>query len=99
MQRALLAGGRKSTQYDIMNVDTQAGIEEKDAKGKWIELQSSPTRGGVLRVKTGFSSGDEAQVDLASGAVGIVEQVDNDGDALVRFPTMTAYRNRARWVL
>ena len=56
--------------------------------------------GDVVRVERAFSSSDESlQVLLQSGTVGVVESIDTDGDALVRFPTLCGMRCTARWVV
>lgn len=88
----------EEARYVIMNMDAQVAIDEVVETGRWSELQA-PQIGEVVKVKAGFLSVDETQVALVPGAVGVIEEIDKDGDAIVRFPSMIAFQNRARWVL
>ena len=56
--------------------------------------------GNVVRVETRFETADEPlQVMVAKSTKGVVEHVDSDGDALIRFPSLGGLRCNTRWVL
>ena len=56
--------------------------------------------GDVVRIETAFTTADEnMQILLKEGTTGIVESVDCDGDAQVRFPFLAGVPCSLRWVL
>ena len=67
--------------------------------GTWEKLNTRPLPGDVVRVVRNFMSGDERSILLRAGDVGIVHDLDADGDACVRFPRLSAVVNKNRWVL
>ena len=55
--------------------------------------------GEVVRVHRDFMSGEERGILLRVEDYGIVENLDEDGDAQVRFPGLRKVVNKHRWVL
>ena len=56
--------------------------------------------GDVVRVLKAFRSADDGvQISLPAGCKGVVDSVDDDGDALVSFPALTGVQCCVRWVL
>jgi len=84
---------------DLVNADAQMTIDCEAQKGDWTKLESPLKIGDVVRVDKGFLSGDSFRVELAPGNTGIVEEIDEDGDAQIRFPGLKQVRCRLRWVL
>ena len=99
VRRAVAVNRRKLTRYDWANTVAQEEIDQVVLKGKWVEVENQLPVGDVIQTKTAFLSNDEVPATLTSASVGIVEEVDGDGDALIRFPTRADLRNRARWVV
>ena len=74
--------------------------EKIDAWTPFDKSAGTLTVGDVVRVERRFASGDEVlQIMLTKGVKGVVEHLDEDGDAQVRFPALSGLRCTLRWVL
>ena len=63
--------------------------EKIDAWTPFDKSAGTLTVGDVVRVERRFASGDGVlQIMLTKGVKGVVEHLDEDGDAQVRFPAL-----------
>ena len=80
---------------DLAAKEIAASAEKLD---QWMAIEELGVM-DVVRVERNLASADEAlQVALPNGSVGVVENVDEDGDALVCFPALIGSRCSATWV-
>ena len=102
MQRVLLADRYQKYENDKDKARAyvaQERIEHAVALGQWISTGQLED-GDVVRVDSEFKSSDESvQVTLPSGLMGVVESLDDDGDAQINFPSLGGVRSSTRWVI
>ena len=98
VHRAVLVSRQKLSKYDWANIDARRVIEETELKGEWLQLTDLVRHGDVVQASVAFLSIDVVPVAITPASVGVVEHVDDDGDALIRFPDRIDLRNRSRWV-
>lgn len=79
---------------------TPHDFELVDAEGSWARAEGLEA-GDVVEVESAFTSGDEPcdQVRLPEGLRGIVRVIDEDGDAIVRFPRLPEAQRVDRFVM
>ena len=73
--------------------------ERMDAWVPTGQLADKIVVGDVVRIDQRFSTADDLQVMLESGTKGVVEQLDEDGDAQIRIPFLSGLRCSLRWVV
>ena len=68
--------------------------------GKWIPIETLAAKGLVKVVAPFTDSTVGVQIRLPRDSIGRVYCIDEDGDAEVRFPSLTALwpRERSRWI-
>lgn len=77
----------------------QVAADNAETLDRWVPIDELIV-GDVIRVEEHFTSSDESlRVMLRKQTIGVVESMDADGDALIRFPSLTGLRCSARWVL
>ena len=92
----------KAIQVDDDNLTDEMDAEDyQQLKGEWVPVTTLENDGLVKVEKAFVDSTAGVRVYLPRGIVGRVLRVDEEGDAEVRFPALSAFfpRERSRWIL
>ena len=99
-QRAILCNRRSVSRGELWNMDAKLETDKAVATGRWEPIVGkSVSPGLIVKVQEECMTGDEKRIMLYAGDVGVIKNIDEDGDAHILFPGLSHVQNRHRWVL